>query len=65
MIQNWEIGLIAYVGMAVGIGATMFRLRRTYTPLRTKLMPSIIACFVSGIVWGVVLPVVLVRCKKH
>jgi len=57
----WQIFLIGYLVVGAGMAVTVFRLRRTYSPLRTELVPSIVASFFSGMMWGIVLPLIVMR----
>jgi hypothetical protein len=57
----WQIVLVIYLVIGIGIAVTLFRLRGEYQPQRTELLASVIASFFSGILWGVVLPLIAVR----
>ena len=57
----WQIFLISYLVLGLGIAITIFRSRRTFSPERAEIVPSIIASFFSGVAWGIALPVILMR----
>ena len=57
----WQIILISYLVLGLGIAIAIFRFRRTLSPDRAELLPSIVASFFSGVVWGIALPVVVMR----
>lgn len=52
----YHILLISYLVLAVVIAVAMFLLRRTFSPNRTEVIPSIIASLLSGLAWGIALP---------
>ena len=57
----WQIVLIIYLVVGIGIAVILFRLRGAYQPQRTELIASVIASFFSGILWAIVLPLIAVR----
>jgi len=57
----WQIFLISYLVLGLGIAIAIFRFRRTFSPERTEIVPSIIASFFSGVAWGIALPVIIMR----
>jgi len=60
-MEIWQIFLISYVAVGAAIAVTLFRLRRTHSPQRTQVAPSIIASFLSGMLWGIFLPLIVKR----
>lgn len=64
-MNAWQIFLIGYLVVGIGIAITLFRFRRTYQPLRTRFTPSVVASFLSGMFWGVALPLIAMRLIFH
>jgi xanthosine utilization system XapX-like protein len=58
-MDTWKKFLLSYVGLGIIVTIVIFRLRHTYSPQRTELMPSILASFVSGMAWGIVFPLII------
>ena len=57
----WQMFLVGYVVVGAGIAVTLFRLRKTYAPYRTQVVPSLVASFLSGMLWGMVVPLIVIR----
>jgi len=55
MMLVWQIGLISYLAAGVIVAIALFFLRRNNSPERTELLPSLVAAFVAGILWGAAL----------
>ena len=60
-MDTWQIFLISYLVIGLGIAIAIFRSRRTFSPERAEILPSVVASFFSGIAWGVALPVIIMR----
>jgi len=60
-METWQICLVSYLVVAFGIAVIAFKSRRRYSPTRTKTAPAIIACLISGLVWGLALPLIVIK----
>ena len=61
MMLAWQIGLISYLGAGIIIAITLFFLRRNNSPGRIELLPSLVASFVSGLLWGIALLMIAMK----
>jgi len=57
----WQIGLISYLAAGVIVAIALFFLRRNNSPERTELLPSLVAAFVAGILWGAALIMITIK----
>ena len=58
----YQILLISYLVPAGVVAGAMFLLRHTFSPNRTEVIPSIIASLLSGLAWGIALPLAVKAC---
>jgi len=58
----YQIFLISYLVLAFVIAVAMFLLRRAFSSNRAEVMPSIIASLLSGLAWGIALPLAVKVC---
>ena len=61
MMLAWQIGLISYLAAGLMIAITLFFMRRNNSPERTELLPSLIASFVAGLLWGAALLMIAMK----
>jgi len=61
MMLVWQIGLISYLAAGVIVAIALFFLRRNNSPERTELLPSLVAAFVAGILWGAALIMITIK----
>lgn len=60
-METWQICLASYLVVAAGITVIALKNRRRYSPTRTETAPAIIACLISGMVWGLALPLIITK----
>ena len=56
----WQVCVVFYLAVAFSMSIATFPIRKTYSPSRTRLAPSLVASLLSGLMWAVALPVALI-----